>query len=217
MRRRTLLGGAAATGLGVTGLGLSAAPAQASPIGSGWTEIDPGYTVHQPPDTTRHTYDSSTGEHHFWVYDTDPSTFPGQDSGPRSELRFKNDYTSGQAQFECDMTVKSSAHQVCVMQIFGAATQATAFMALAMNNNSLAYYGKTDQVIYRPIYDTALRLNVVHDTAAGAVHVFVNREFQVTFKDHGAGTHYFKCGLYGREGMSARSDCYVRNVHIYRK
>ncbi|ADI04051.1 hypothetical protein SBI_00930 [Streptomyces bingchenggensis BCW-1] len=216
MRRRTLLGGAAATGLGLTGWGLTAAPAEAAPIGSGWTEIDPGYTVHQPPDRTRHEYNSSTGEHHFWLYDTDPSTFPGQDSGPRSELRFKNDYTSGQAQFECDMRVKSSAYNVCVMQVFGAETQATAFMALAMNN-SLNNYGKADQEIYSPIYDTYLRLNVVHDTTTRSVHVFVNREFRVTFKDHGPGTHYFKCGLYGRDGMSARSDNYIKNIHVYRK
>jgi len=32
----------------------------------------------------------------------------------------------------------------------------------------------------------------------------------------GAGTHYFKCGPYGREGMSARSDRYIRNIRIYR-
>jgi len=215
MKRRTLLGAAATTGIGLTGWALGQTPAHASPIGSGWTEINPGYTVHQPPDRTRHTYDSATGEHHFWLYDTDPSTFPGQDSGPRSELRFRNDYTSGQAQFECDMMVRSSAFRLCLMQVFGAATQSTAFMALDMGN-SLNYYD-TDQVIHAPIYDNYLRLNVVHDTTTRKVHVFVNREFRATFQDHGAGTHYFKCGLYGREGMAARSDNYIKNIHIYRK
>ena len=175
MRRRTLLAGGAATGLGLMSWGT----AQADPIGSGWTEIFPEHSLHQPPGRTRHTL--SAGEHHFWLYATDPSTFPGQDSGPRSELRFHNDYTRGQAQ-----------------------------------SNSLNYYD-TNQVIYSPVYDTYLRLNVVHDTVARKVHVFVNRQFRATFADHGAATHYFKCGLYGREGMSDRCDAYLRNIRIYRK
>ncbi|MGW0197861.1 polysaccharide lyase family 7 protein, partial [Nonomuraea sp. NPDC003201] len=188
----------------------------AGPIGSGWTEIFPTYSVHQPPDRTRHTYDAATGEHHFWLYDTDPSTFPGQDSGPRSELRFHNDYTSGHAQFECDMKIGAGAHRVCVMQVFGGATSATAFMTLAMNTDSINYYDSTTQ-IYAPVYDSYLRLNVVHETDLGKIHIFVNRQYRTSFNDRGAATHYFKCGLYGRTDMSARSDNHIKNIHIYRK
>ncbi|MFI6742980.1 hypothetical protein ACIBI9_59670 [Nonomuraea sp. NPDC050451] len=75
--------------------------------------------MYRPPDRTRHTYDAGTGEHHFWLCSPDSSTFPGQDSGPRSELRFPNDYTSGRAQFECDIKVAAGAHNVRVMQVFG--------------------------------------------------------------------------------------------------
>ncbi|MFD1543317.1 polysaccharide lyase family 7 protein [Nonomuraea guangzhouensis] len=212
MRRRTFIAGTGA--LGLTAWGWPSA-AYAAPIGSGWTEVSPGYTVHQPPDLTRHTYDAATGEHHFWLYSSDPSTFPGQDSGPRSELRFRNDYTSGSAQFECDIKVASGAHNVCVMQVFGGSSWATAFMTLAMNTNSINYYDQAR--IYGPIYDTYLRLNVVHETGPGLVHVFVNRQFRATFQDHGAATHYFKCGLYGRAGMASRNDAYIKNVHLYKK
>ncbi|MFJ8111647.1 polysaccharide lyase family 7 protein [Streptomyces sp. NPDC096132] len=217
LNRRKLLSGTAATGLGLAGWSLAAPAARAAPIGTGWTEVNPGFTLHQPPDRTRYEYLSSTGEHHFWLYSTDPSTFPGQDSGPRSEMRWKNDYTSGQAQFECDMRIAAGAHRVCVMQIFGAQTQATTFMTLAMNTNSINYYDYAAQQIYSPVYDTIIRLNVVHETDTGNVHVFVNRAFRATFKGHGPATHYFKCGLYGREGMSARSDIYLKNIHLYRK
>ena len=97
-----------------------------SPIGSGWTEIFPSYHVDQPPGQIRHSLNG--GEHHFWVSSTDASTFPGHDSGPRSELRFNNNYSSGQSQFEADIKVISGTFNPCVMQIFGAATQATTFM-----------------------------------------------------------------------------------------
>lgn len=210
MRRRTFIAGA-----GLTALGWPSA-AHAAPIGTGWSEISPGHTVHQPPGRTRHSFDAATGEHHFWLYDDDPSTFPGQDSGPRSELRFRNDYTSGQAQFECDVRVSAGAHRVCVMQVFGGSSWATAFMTLAMNTGAFHYYD-FDQRIHAPIYDRWLRLNVVHDTGARRVHVFVNRAFRATFADHGPGTHYFKCGLYGRAGMAARNDVRIRNIRLYRK
>jgi len=82
--------------------------------------------VDQPPGQIRHSLNG--GEHHFWVSSTDASTFPGHDSGPRSELRFNNNYSSGQAQFEADIKVISGTFNPCVMQIFGAATQATTFM-----------------------------------------------------------------------------------------
>lgn len=212
MRRRTLLAGGVA--LGTAAVPLLAQPAQAGPIGSGWTEIAADYKLDQPPGRTRHTL-SPDGEHHFWIYDTDPSTYPGHDSGPRSELRFRNDYTSGAAQFEADIKVGAGSYRPCVMQVFGASTQATTFMALAMDD-SLNYYDSS-QVIYSPVYDTYLRLNVIHDTVARAVHVFVNRQFRASFADHGPGTHYFKCGLYGRSGMSTRCDAYVKNIHLYSK
>ncbi|GAA3783800.1 polysaccharide lyase family 7 protein [Streptomyces phyllanthi] len=217
MRRRTLLGGGAAAGLGLAGWGVAGAPqAQASPIGTGWTEVNPGFALQTPPGTTRYEYLSATGEHHLWLLDSDPWLWPDSSSGPRSEMRWRNDYTGGQAQFECDMKIASGAHRVSVFQIFGGTDWATALMTLAMNTNSINYYDTTTQ-IHTPVYNTYIRLNVVHETGTGSIHVFVNRTFVRTFQDHGAGTHYFKAGLYGRDGMSARSDIYLKNVHLYTK
>lgn len=214
MRRRTLLAAGAAVGAGIAAEPLLARPALAAPIGTGWTEVAANYRVDQPPERTRHTLGAG-GEHHFWIYATDPSTYPGRDSGPRSELRFLHEYTTGSAQFEADVKVAAGTERPCVMQIFGASARATTFMTLAMAD-SLRYYDSA-QVIHSPIYDTWLRLNVVHDTAAGVVHVFVNRQFRASFPDYGRATHYFKCGLYGRAGMSARCDAYIKNIHLYRK
>src|SRR5262249_57219837 len=62
---------------------LTAGPAPADPIGSGWTEIFPNYQLDEPPGLTRHTV--TDGVHHMWVLDSDPSKYPGRDSGPHSE------------------------------------------------------------------------------------------------------------------------------------
>ena len=184
----------------------------AQPIGSGWTEIFPNTQLDEPPGLTRHTV--TGGVHHMWVLATDPSKYPGRDSGPRSELRFFNDYTSGQAQFQADIKVASGCSRASIMQVFGAPDRATAFMAWAMPNK-LSYYDIS--TIYQPLYDQYLRLNVVHDTASGKVSVYVNGAAHGVFQDHGDANHYFKVGVYHQKGMSARCDVYVKNIHIYRK
>lgn len=192
---------AAATGAAATG-----------PIGSGWTEIFPKTQLDQPPGKVRHTL--TNGEHHFWVLSTDPSTYPGRDSGPRSELRFFNDYTTGQAQFEADIKVANGCSHASIMQIFGAPDRATAFMAWAMPDRLAYYNGAT---IYSPLYDRYLHLNVVHNGASGGISVYVNGVAHGTFKDHGRADHYFKVGVYHQKGMSSRCDVYVKNIHIYKK
>ncbi|MEV0407064.1 polysaccharide lyase family 7 protein [Actinoallomurus sp. NPDC050550] len=145
---------------------------------------------------------------------TDPSTYPGRDSGPRSEMRFFNDYTSGQAQFQADIKVAAGCSRASIMQIFGAPDRATSFMAWAMPNR-LSYYG--DSTIYSPLYDKYLRLKVIHDTASRNISVYVNGVAHGTFQDHGRANHYFKVGVYHQKGMSSRCDMYVKNIHIYKK
>jgi alginate lyase len=195
--------------------GPSASPTRigpGGPIGSGWTELFPKTKLDHPPNLMRYAFVG--GEHHFWVLASDPSAYPGRDSGPRSELRIYNDYTSGQAQFQADIKVMPGCFRASIMQIFGAATQATAFMAWAMPDQ-LAYYGGTR--IYAPLYNRYLRLNVIHDTATGVITVYVDGVARGTFHDHGAATHYFKVGVYHQKDMSDRCDVYVRNIHVYHR
>jgi hypothetical protein len=184
----------------------------ASPIGTGWTEIFPTYKVDYPPGQTRYTL--SGDEFHFWLFNTDQSTYPGHDSGPRSELRWYNDYSTGQAQFQGDVMIASVCAHACVMQIFGASTQATAFMAWAMPD-SLNYYG--GPVIQTPVYDKWMRLNVTHDTSTRVIQVYIDGQMKATFMDHGGTNHYFKNGIYHQVNMTPKCDVYYRGIHIFKK
>jgi hypothetical protein len=184
----------------------------ASPIGTGWTEIFPTYSVDNPPGQVRYTV---TGDEiHYWLFNTDMSTYPGQDAGPRSEFHWHNDYTTGQAQFQADLMIDQNCARACVMQIFGAPGRATAFMAWAMPD-ALSYY--SIQTIVSPVYDTWLRLNVVHDTATGLVDVYIDGQHKYQVMDHGAANHYFKNGIYHQANMTARCDVYYKGIHIFRQ
>ena len=187
-------------------------PPGAAPIGAGWTEIFPRHNVDHPPGQTRYTEEN--GKFHLWLFNTDASTFPGRDAGPRSEIHWYNDYSTGQAQFQGDFYIDHDCAHASVMQIFGATGRSTAFMAWAMPD-SLRYYGS--QLIHQPAWDRFLRLNVTHDTATGAIDVYVDGQKKATFMDHGPANHYFKCGIYHQPNMTPRCDVYIQNIHIFAK
>jgi hypothetical protein len=205
---------AAAGGVAVAGTAeADVNAAAATPIGTGWKEVSAtDYTIDQPPGRSRHTL--TNGEHHFWLLKSDPSTYPGRDSGPRSELRLNNDYKSGQAQFAADIKVVKGCSKASIMQIFGAQGRSTAFMAWA-GNDSFTYY--SGQKIYGPIYDKYLRVNVVHDTKSRKVTFYVGGKSYGTFTDGGSANHYFKAGIYHQTGMSARCDVYMKNIALFKK
>jgi hypothetical protein len=191
---------------------LPPAPGAPDPIGSGWTEISPAYKVDQPPGQNRYTLTGN--EFHFWLFNNDASTYPGRDSGPRSELHIRNNYTTGQAQYQADIKIDANCSGVSTMQIFGGSQTATGFMAWVIGND-LHHYGA--EVIVPNIKGRYFRLNVVHDTGSGRVDVYIDGQKRASYQDHGRGTHYFKCGIYHQRNMSARCDAYYKNIRVFKK
>jgi hypothetical protein len=197
----------------LTGL-LGLAAAGEAQVGSGWTRYTASYKMDVPPDTgTRHTF--SSGVHHFWINSSDPSTYPGRDSGPRSEMRVYNNYTSGQHQFQGEVNVESGSNKVNLFQVFGASSRATAAMVRAGNNGSFTWY--SSPAFFAGIWGKYNRLNVIHNANTGVVQIYVNGALKHTNQDGGNGTHYFKIGVYKQTGMSSRAGCYWRNMSYYRK
>jgi hypothetical protein len=182
------------------------------PIGDGWKELFPVYKVDQPPGQSRYTL--TDGEFHMWLFNTDASTFPGRDSGPRSELHIINNYTTGQAQYQADIKIDPNCSGASIMQVFGGSSSATSFMAWITGNNLTHYSAETIEPNIRGRY---FRLNVTHDTASRDVVVYIDGQKKATFQDHGAATHYFKCGIYHQRNMSARCDVWFKNIRVFAK
>ena len=204
--------GGVAEGDGGATMTLPVAKEPAMPIGEGWKEIFPTYKMDQPPGQVRHTI--TDGEFHLWLFNNDASTFPGRDSGPRSELHIRNNYSTGQAQYQADIKIDPNCSGASVMQVFGGSSTATGFMAFITGNN-LTHY--SNEVIVSNIRGRWFRLNVLHDTASGQVQVYVDGQRRAGFADHGPATHYFKCGLYHQRNMTARCDAWFKNFHIFSK
>jgi hypothetical protein len=182
-----------------------------SPLTVGWREVPFEFSIHKPydlPESARYSFDPATNTHTFWVLKTDkPHDPPPNMTAPRTELRMKNDYTTGLHQFEADFYVVKGTDGPCIMQVFGGSAHATAFMLKAYGGN-LKHYDR--ETVKTDAYEKWLHLNVIHDPASGEVKAYIDNQLVGTFKDNGPATHYFKCGVYGPN--SDRAESRFRNI-----
>jgi len=188
-------------------------------IGTGWTEYTPTLSYDVPPNgAVRHTF--ANGIHHFWVLKSDPDTFPGRDTGPRSEAHVHNDYSTGQRQFQADINVEAGSNWVSLVQIFGGGGccgvpgRATAFMMWA-KDQGFTYYSGTP--FFKPTIGVYNRVNIIHNTKAQRVDVYVNGSKVLSVSDGGPHTHYNKFGVYGRPQMGQFNGAFFRNVRFFMK
>ncbi|KAK9991226.1 hypothetical protein SO802_026211 [Lithocarpus litseifolius] len=103
---------------------------------------------------------------------------------------------------------------VCIMQVFGASSQATT-LALIVKNGSLSYYG--GPVLAPNIYDRWFLLNVIHDVDASDVKVYIDGVLKYEAAGHGEKTHYFKCGVYAERNDSYDMESRWKEIKFFKK
>jgi len=182
---------------------------------SGWTQTSYTYSIQTPWDLAQSDrYSYSSGEHRFWIYPDDECQFEGCSTGPRSELRMKNDYTSGRHQFEGDVYIVSGSVGTDIMQVFGGATNATAIMLKIHSGSSGTIKRYDNETLMTSAYNKWIHVNVQHDADNGKIYVYLNNTLKGTFADRGNATHYFKCGVYNISG--SKSETRWKNVKYWK-
>jgi hypothetical protein len=154
----------------------------------------------------------------MWVYKTDKPLYEGSPTEPRTEMRIKNDYTSGNHQFQADVWVVGGTHGTSIMQVFGGATHSTSIMLAAYNENGGTLKRYNGTVLKTGIYDKWFRLNVIHTASSsgiGQIKVYIDNVLVGTFADDGVATHYFKAGVY--HPQSTRAESRFRNIKYFVK
>jgi hypothetical protein len=186
---------------------------------NGWTLQPLKYSIQYPYDlkqSDRYSYDAPTDTHHFWVYSKDLPHATTSRTLPRTEMRVEDEYTAGQHQFEADMMVPAGTSNVSLMQVFGGSLRghSTSLQLRVYAGNLKAY---DDTIVATNIYGRWLHLNVTHDVSTHAIQIFVDRQLALATEDNGGKSWYFKCGVYGQEGMSHKMEVYFRNIKTYTK
>lgn len=178
----------------------------------GFVQVPFNYSLQSPynlPVSDR--YSLVNGVHQFEVYGTDQPFEPGSTTKPRTEMRILNDYTTGVWQFEGNLYIPAGTTDVAVMQVFGGTTASTASQ-LRVYNGSLYRYTTP---ILSNVYDRWVRVNVIHDTDARSVSIYLDGVFVRSDPDRGAATHYFKCGVYGQGNLSGLAQAEWSNIKLW--
>ncbi|MET9626778.1 hypothetical protein ABZX92_04875 [Lentzea sp. NPDC006480] len=195
---------------------LLATPAHAAPA---WTQKPFTYKIQKPynlPESARYKFEG--GVHSMWVFDNDKPLSEGSKTDPRTEMRWDQEYSSGQHAWEGEIYVPSGVNGPTVMQILRVGggdpgTPATDFMINATNANggTLRYY--TSTVIASGIYNKWVRIRVEHSAVSGGtgkIKVFANGVLKATVSDRGKATRHFKNGVYHHG--SGRAEARFRNI-----
>ncbi|WJX60302.1 hypothetical protein P8452_45527 [Trifolium repens] len=161
-------------------------------------------------------YNFTNGVHQFWIYPTDKSFKTDSNTQPRTEIRIsKHEYTSGIWQFEGYGYVPSGTSGVCIMQVFGGRSSATTSQ-LRIYDGSLTYY-KSPHVLSQNIYNRWFRVNVIHDVDANNVKVYIDGVLKRDGVGSGAGTHYFKFGVYVQNDSSNCMESRWKDIKVFKK
>jgi hypothetical protein len=208
-RKSTLLGAAFV---------LAGALTAGAQIGSDWSQYFPSKSYHGGVSQSQR-YSISGSTEHFWVFNSDPSAFPGQDSGPRSEWRVNNDYSSGSQQFQANFNAESGTSSYTVFQIFGNASGAATAIQLQMRSGNGTLRRYNSEVIATGCWGVYKRINVIHYTSTGKIETWVNgsASSKQVFDDGGHTSHYFKYGTYDTASATSRTGCYWQSVKFFKK
>lgn len=189
------------------------------PIGDGWVEYFPEWSYHVPPNADaygeRYTYDEEAGVFHLWVRVDDLSSFPGNDSGPRSEVRVRNDYPSGNRQFQADVMVMTGAERVGIWQVF----QRPYPWMIRVYDGEFKEWGTGSTFATVP-FGVYQRFHTIHHSATRKLQIYLDGELVLDTtisESDGSVDFYNKFGVYGREGMGELNEIYFKNVHYFQK
>jgi hypothetical protein len=198
-------------------LGVIAASLAGAAPTDGWSQSSFSYDIHKPYDqSVSARFKITSGVSYLWVFSTDKPFQSSSTTLPRTEMRWKNSYTSGNKMFDSDLYVPSGTSSVCLMQVFGASQEgAASAIMIRMYSGTIKRY--QSETIKTSAYNVWWNLKVAHDANGNMMRVWDNNSLKLTIADRGNATHYFKNGVYGQSGMSSRMESRWRNIKYWTK
>jgi len=209
-----LAGGALWSATQATASASPTALAAASPT-DGWTRTTFTYGMQKPWNLAlSDRYSNSGGVHRMWVYDTDEPMSEGSSTDPRTEMRWRQEYTSGHHMWDADVYLPSGTNGATFVQILRVihpeGTPATDFMLNAYSGSGGTVRAYDSTVLKTNAYDTWFNVKLAHDASAGSVNVYFDDELVLTRADRGPATRHFKNGVYHHG--TGRAEARFRNI-----
>lgn len=211
-----LAGGAALTLPPAPLAGAATATSAADPT-DGWTQTSFSYSWQKPWNldlADRHAY--SGGVHRMWVYDTDEPFEEGSSTDPRTEMRWKVDYRTGERMWDADVYLPSGTDGASFVQILRgvhpSGTPATDIMLNVYDTGGGTVRRYDGTVLRTNAFDTWFNVKIAHaaTSGTGTVKVYFDDSLVLTVADRGPAMRYFKNGVYNHG--SGRAEARFRNI-----
>lgn len=203
--------------------GLSIASTAVAQVGSGWSSTSATKVIHLDDANGLQTFAwtsyKSVGSPICADYrsSSDVETFRIlNNQSNRSEIRLRNEYSSGQRQFQGYVTINSPLNDESLFQIFGSTSGATLCMmrGYSSSGGSLRTVGGGG-TIATGVYGKEQRINVIH-VQGQYVRFYVNGSQKAQIGDSENVSNYWKYGCYGTLRTPAVTVRW-RAVRLYRK
>ncbi len=202
------VGAAAVVTLGATA---HAATGPAAPT-AGLTRYTDSYTVHHPYDLKVSARFSVTGGvYDTWILKGDKPLSKGSHTGPRTELRWQKNWSSGEHMFDADVMVDPGTESTAILQV--KSNTAGEPIYLVIQHGDL-YHG-SNALIATNMVGFWFHLTVDYNPSTGDAHVWINNMlvFARHVKKHA--DYYFKNGVYNLAGK--RSEAHWKHITFWRK
>ncbi|MFC4337259.1 cellulose binding domain-containing protein [Salininema proteolyticum] len=186
----------------------------------GWTETPFTYYIQKPWDLAESDrYSHSGGVHTLWVYDTDEPHKEGSPTDPRTEMRWYEEYDSGEHMWDGDIYIPAGTSGASIVQTLRverpANTPATdiMFRVYPEDGGTLRRYNATGAIVNTGVYDRWFNLKLAHDADSGSMKVYIDGVPTAEFEDRGPATRHFKCGVYHHG--TGRAEARFRNLRYW--
>jgi hypothetical protein len=148
-----------------------------------------------------------------WIYPTDMPFMMGSPTGPRTEMRWLQNWNTGEREWEADVFVDSPTTHSCIMQVKTDTPNAHEAIYLQVDNGNLQ--NSVGPVIATNVVDKWIHLNVAYNTATRVARVWVNNCMVFTRTHPVDALWYFKNGVYGCDPAICRS--HFQNIRFWQR
>jgi hypothetical protein len=185
---------------------------------AGFTEYTDRYDVQDPynvPVSQRFSF--ANGIYTTWVFPTDLPFKQGSPTAPRTEMRWLQNWNTGERMMEADVLVDSPTDTSCITQVKSDDANVHEALYLRVVNGDLrnVQHSGPEVPIAANVVGRWFHLNVAYDATTLVGRVWLDRCLIYTRTQPVAGTFYFKNGNYGCTSSICRS--HFQNIRFWER
>lgn len=180
----------------------------------GFTEYMDTFKVQHPYDLMESDrFSFQGGIYTTWVLSTDKPFEMGSATGPRTEMRWSQDWSTGERIWDGNVMYESPSSQACIMQVKGEAPIGGEAVYLQVNGGNLR--NSVQKAFLTNSYDKWMNIKTAYNTATRVGRVWVNNCLLYTTTYSTANTWYFKNGTYGCNASICKT--HFKNIRFWQR